>query len=203
LILKILFIFRRAKIRYFYDTHFILAFFITCPIRLFVSSPANRIFATRNSLKMYSKEELIQLKKDFWEGFGIFCENLPQFKHKKRHWILYNTKIKGLEMKFDATREGAFVILEFNHPNEAERLEMIAMLEKYKNIFDSFFPNAVWEILYVKPCGTSVSRVYKQKKGMDIYRREQWAEFYPFLSKEMGRLEEAFTELKELFKEIS
>jgi hypothetical protein len=150
---------------------------------------------------MYSQDELKQLKKDFWEGFGLFCENLPRFKYKKRGWILYNTKIKGVEMKFDALREGAFVILELNHPNETKRLEMLTLLEEYKAVFDSCFPDATWEILFVKPCGTPVSRIYKQKKEVDIYRREQWQEFYPFLSREMSRLEKAFNELKELLRE--
>ena len=150
---------------------------------------------------MYSKDELKQLKKDFWEGFGLFCENLPRFKYKKRRWILYNTKIKGVEMKFDASREGAFVILELNHANETKRLEMLALLEKYKTIFDSFFPDAKWEIFFIKPCGTAVSRIYKQKKDLDIHRREQWAEFYPFLSHKMSQLEKAFNELKDLLRE--
>jgi len=149
---------------------------------------------------MYSKDELKQLKKEFWEGFGQFCENLPRFKYKKKRWILYNTKIKGVEMKFDASREGAFVILELNHPNEGKRLEMLTLLEKYKPIVDSYFPDATWEILFVKPCGTSVSRIYKQKSGLDIHCREQWQEFYPFLSREMSMLEKAFNELRELLE---
>jgi hypothetical protein len=150
---------------------------------------------------MYSKDELKQLKKDFWEGFGLFCENLPRFKYKKRRWILYNTKIKGVEMKFDASREGAFVILELNHPHEAKRLEMLTLLERYKAVFDTCFSDATWEILFVKPCGTPVSRIYKQKKNIDIYRKEQWPEFYPFLSREMSQLEKVFNELKELLRE--
>ena len=150
---------------------------------------------------MYSRDELKQLKKEFWEGFGQFCENLPRFKYKKKRWILYNTKIKGVEMKFDASREGAFVILELNHPNEGKRLEMLTLLEKHKSIVDSYFPDATWEILFIKPCGTPVSRIYKQKSGLDIHRREQWAEFYPFLSREMSMLEKVFNELKELMHE--
>jgi hypothetical protein len=104
-------------------------------------------------------------------------------------------------MKFDASREGAFVILELNHSNETKRLEMLTLLEEYKAVFDSYFPDAVWEILFVKPCGTPVSRIYKQKKEVDIYRREQWQEFYSFLSREMNQLEKAFNELKELLRE--
>jgi hypothetical protein len=152
---------------------------------------------------MYSKEELKQLNKDFWEGFGLFCENLPRFKYRKKRWVLYNTKIKGVEMKFDATREGAFVILEFNHPNENKRLEMMTLMEQYKVIFESYFPDATWEILYTKVCGTPVSRIYKHRADLNIHRKEQWGEFFRFLSTEMNQLEKAFNELKEFLRDIA
>ena len=64
---------------------------------------------------MYTREELRQLKKEFWEGFGLFCSEVPALKRRKSKFMLYNTKMKGVELKFDATREGAFVILEINH----------------------------------------------------------------------------------------
>jgi hypothetical protein len=152
---------------------------------------------------VYSREEIKQLKKDFWEGFGSFCENLPRFKYRNKRWILYNTKIKGVEMKFDATTEGAYVILEFNHPDETKRLEMLTLIEQYRVVFDSHFPDAIWEILYIKPCGTPVSRIYKHHPGLNIHRKEQWGEFFRFLSVEMNQLEKAFEELKEFLRDIS
>ncbi len=152
---------------------------------------------------MYSIEEEKALKKEFWGGFSAFCETLPRFKYRKKKWILYHTKIKGVEMKFDATRDGAYVIFELNHPNEDVRLEMLALMERCKNAFvDKYFPDAIWEILYIKPCGTPVSRIYKHKEGLDIHTREQWPEFYPFLSKEMNQLEKMFNEMKDVLEEI-
>ena len=150
---------------------------------------------------MYTREEVKQLKRDFWTGFDTFCEQLPRFKYRKQKWILYNTKIKGVELKFDANREGAYVILEFNHPNEEKRLQMMATLEKYRMVFDQYFGNAIWELVHEKPCGTIVSRIYKFQGGLDIHRREQWNDFYPFLSKEMCHLERAFKETKDLLED--
>lgn len=150
---------------------------------------------------MYSREEMKQLKRNFWGGFDAFCENLPRFKYRKKKWILYNTKIKGIEMKFDATREGAFVILELNHPREERRLELLEILERYKVIVEENFANATWELLYEKPCGTVVSRIYKEKRGIDIHRQEDWPEFYKFMSYEMNKLEKVFNELREMLQE--
>ena len=77
---------------------------------------------------MYSKDELKSLKIEFWESFAAYCEVQPYLKGRKKIWTLYNTKVKGVELKFDANRKGAYVILEVNHRSEDERLEMFERL---------------------------------------------------------------------------
>ena len=63
---------------------------------------------------MYSKEELKNLN---WSlgSFAAFCEVQPYLAGRKKIWTLYDTKVKGVELKFDANRQGAYVILEVNH----------------------------------------------------------------------------------------
>jgi hypothetical protein len=122
-------------------------------------------------------------------------------KYRKKKWILYNTKIKGIELKFDATRDGAYVIMEFNHRSLSRRRQMFEIMEKYRVVFDKYFADAIWQADYEKPCGTIVSRIYRHMGGLDIHKREQWPDFYPFLSKEMVHLERGFSEMKDLFEE--
>jgi len=148
---------------------------------------------------MYSKEELKLLKKEFWEGFGTFCNIIPSLKNKKTKFILYNTKIKGVELKFDASRDGAFVILEINHSNFEKRVELYEKFEQCKIIIEKQFTNElIWEFSYIRECGTEVSRIYLQKTGIDIHRRSQWIEFYVFMYEEMQKLEQAFKKVKDL-----
>ena len=49
---------------------------------------------------MYSKEELKQLKKEFWEGFGTYCSMLPAMKRRKSKFMLYNTKM-GRALRYE------------------------------------------------------------------------------------------------------
>lgn len=150
---------------------------------------------------MYSKDELKQLKKEFWEGFGIYCSHIPAMKKRKSKFMLYNTKMKGVEMKFDATREGALVILEINHPDEARRLELYEKFEQYKIIMEKDFVNGlIWDFAYVRESGEEVCRIYTSKTGIDIHRRIQWMEFYKFMSEEMLKLERAFRMVKEVIE---
>jgi len=150
---------------------------------------------------MYSREEVKILKRNFWTGFDAFCAELPRFKIRKRKWILYNTKIKGVELKFDAARDGAYVIFELNHPKTSKRLEMFELMKKYKVVVDQFFADAEWQEQFEKPCGTLVSRIYRHLGGLDIHRQEQWPEFYPFLSREMCHCERMFKEMRELLQD--
>ncbi|MBO7506140.1 MAG: DUF4268 domain-containing protein [Paludibacteraceae bacterium] len=150
---------------------------------------------------MYTREEVKILKRDFWTGFDAFCAELPRFKIRKRKWILYNTKIKGVELKFDAARDGAYVIFELNHPKLSKRLEMFELMKRYKVVVDQYFADAEWQEQFEKPCGTMVSRIYRHLGGLDIHRREQWPEFYPFLSREMCHCERMFKEMRELLQD--
>lgn len=109
---------------------------------------------------MYSKDELRNLKTEFWESFAAFCEVQPYLRRRRKMWTLYNTKVKGVELKFDATREGAFVILEVNHRNETERLEMFERLTWYKETLEKNFPDGlIWDICYIRETGKQVVRI--------------------------------------------
>jgi hypothetical protein len=148
---------------------------------------------------MYTKDELKQLKKEFWEGFGLYCSNIPALEKRKSKFMLYNTKIRGVELKFDANRDGAFVILEINHSNATKRFELYEKFELYKSIIEEpFHEGLIWDFAYIRECGTEVCRIYTQKFGIDIHKRIQWNEFYQFMSSEMLKLEKGFKIVKEI-----
>lgn len=113
--------------------------------------------------------------------------------------MLYNTKMKGVELKFDANREGAFVILELNHPDENERISKYEQFERYKILIEEEFSEGlIWDFAYQLDTGNEVSRIYSQKNGLDIHRRIQWMDFYRFMATEMLKLERAFKIIKDV-----
>lgn len=149
---------------------------------------------------MYKRDELKTLKKEFWIEFANYCDTLST-QHKHTAFILYNTKIKGVELKFDATREGAFVILEINLSDEQKRLEKFEQLQACRSFFAAEFGDAlIWEPTFTRPCGTVVSRIYSHKSNIDIHRREQWAAFHHFLATEMIKMECVFNEIREIIE---
>ncbi len=144
---------------------------------------------------MYSRDELKQLKKDFWGRFGEYTAlALPG----KKKFMLYNTKLKGTELKFDATRDGAYVILEINHKVREERERLYNHFVQYRVLMEASFPDGlVWAPEYERESGQQVSRIYTYKSGIDIHRQHQWEEFYDFMLSEMLKLEDAFIDVKD------
>lgn len=151
---------------------------------------------------MYSKDELKSLKLEFWESFASFCEVQPYLKDRKKVWTLYNTKVKGVEMKFDVTRSGAYVILEVNHRQEDLRLEMFERLTWYKDTLEQDFAEPLtWDICFTRETGKEVARIYISKEGIDFHRREHWGEFFTFMASQMYLLERNFMSIAEYLRE--
>lgn len=142
------------------------------------------------------------LKREFWESFAAYCEVQPYLRRRRKIWTLYNTKVKCVELKFDANRDGAYVILEVNHRNEADRLEMFERLTWYKEILEKDFPDGlIWDICYIRENGEQVARIYVAKEGIDIHRREHWGEFFTFMARQMYLLERNFMGIAEYLRE--
>lgn len=152
---------------------------------------------------MYSREELKQLKIDFWQMFGKRCDVHPELKFRKRKWMLHKTKIKGVALRFDVGRKDAKVILELGNRNEKLRLKAYEILEKYKVIIEEGFENGLnWEFFHEREdSGAEVCRIYTQLNNVDFHRQNQWPDIFNFYIENMLKLEYNFLQIRDLLLE--
>lgn len=152
---------------------------------------------------MYSREELKQLKIDFWQMFGKRCDLHPELKFRKRKWMLHKTKIKGVALRFDVGRKDAKVILELGNRNEKLRLKAYEILEKYKVIIEEGFENGLnWEFFHEREdSGAEVCRIYTQLNNVDFHRQNQWPDIFNFYIENMLKLEYNFLQIRDLLLE--
>lgn len=150
---------------------------------------------------MYSKDEAKQLRKNFWDDFGYYSRRLPELKGQNKKWMLYNTKIKHVELKFEVERKHIQVILEVNHRSETQRLDVFGQLEQYKSIIEEIYGGSlIWDFVYTLPENKDVCRIYCETTEYDFHKQEQWPAIFRYLSTNMLRLEEAFVEIKDLIR---
>jgi hypothetical protein len=147
---------------------------------------------------MYNREEAKQIRKEFWVLFAKRCEIVPELKSKKKKWMLYDTKIPGLDLKFEIDRHSATVMIELNHRNEDKRLALFEKLQKYKPLLEEGFDDGLnWSFLYTRENGEEVCRIFVEQSGFDVHNRNQWPDIYNFFIRNMLTLENNFRNIKE------
>jgi hypothetical protein len=150
---------------------------------------------------MYSKDEAKLLRKEFWIVFARRCEIVPELKCKKKKWILYDTGLSGIDLKFEVTRSEALVMIEINSKQESRRLEIFETMQKYRMLLEEGFAEPlVWDFCFVRESGQEVCRIYTSLPNADFHRQNQWPEIFNFLIDNMLVLENNLMEIKDVLE---
>jgi len=148
---------------------------------------------------MYSKDEAKLLRKEFWIVFARRCEIVPELRHKKKKWVLYDTGLNGIDLKFDVSRTEALVMIEINSRQESRRLEIFETLQKYQKFLEEGFAEPLeWDICFVRESGQEVCRIYTSLPNVDFQRQNQWPDIFNFMIDNMMLLENNLMEIKDL-----
>ncbi len=143
---------------------------------------------------MFSKEESRKLRELFWTSYG---------KSFPRKWLLYNTKIKHVALKFYADRKTALVCIDIDHDDEYERLVQFEKFESLKTILETeYIPDIIFDDnYYLEKSGKNICRIYvKHQDKFSIHNKNTWRLAYEFFNKHMDLLESFFLEYKDFIK---
>jgi len=150
---------------------------------------------------MYSKDEAKLLRKEFWIVFARRCEIVPELRHKKKKWLLYDTGLTGIDLKFDVTRTEALVMIEVNSRQESRRLEIFEILQKYRKFLEEGFAEPLeWDICFVRESGQEVCRIFTSLPNVDFHRQNQWPDIFNFMIDNMLLLENNLMEIKDILE---
>ena len=147
---------------------------------------------------MYSKDEAKLLRKEFWIVFARRCEIIPELRFRKKKWVLYDTGLSGIDLKFDVTRKEAIVMIEINCREEERRLEIFETMQKYRLLLEAGFDEPlIWDFCVIRESGQEVCRIYKSLPNVDFHRQNQWPDIFNFFIDNMLILENNFMEIKD------
>ena len=139
---------------------------------------------------MFSKEESKKLRQDFWIAFG---------KSYPRKWTLYDTKIKGLALKFHFNLKNAMVSIDIEHHDLETRIILWDKLLSIQSILkNDFIPEAQFMDSFILVNRKEISRVYVEKKGVSIHNKNTWRETMEFFNKTMIQFEDFFIEYRDI-----
>lgn len=141
---------------------------------------------------MFSKEESRQLRELFWTSYG---------KSFPRKWLLYNTKIKDVSLKFQADRKTALVCIDMEHDDDIDRLICFERFQSLQNILETdYLPEVIFdEEFYLDQSKKYISRIYvKHTEKFSIHNKNTWGAAYQFFNKHMDLLEDFFVTYKDV-----
>lgn len=143
---------------------------------------------------MYSKEESLKIKKEFWVKFA---EVYP------RKWILYDTKIKDVTFKFYVDNKKAQVLLDIEPKEEEKRKIYFEKIESLKTILlEEYLPEAILERNYFLESGKVVSRIWVGKSNVSLNNKNTWKDIFDFFSDTMTQFEMFFFEHEDYIKDL-
>lgn len=143
---------------------------------------------------MFSKEEALQIKKDFWIAFA---EEYP------RKWLLYNTKIKDVTFKFYVDNKKAQVLLDIEPKDEEKRKIYYEKVESLKTILlEDYLDDVIFERNFYLETGKVISRVWVEKTGISINNKNTWPDIFDFFAEKMDAFERFFYENEDYIKDL-
>jgi hypothetical protein len=143
---------------------------------------------------MFSKEEALQIKKDFWIAFA---EAYP------RKWLLYNTKIKDVTFKFYVDNKKAQVILDIEPKDEEKRKIYYEKVESLKSILiEDYIEDVIFERNYYLENGKIISRIWVEELGISINNKNTWTTIFDFFNVNMDAFERFFYENEDYIKDL-
>ena len=150
---------------------------------------------------MFSKEEAKKLREEFWDQFKRMSSGRRARKKLPGNWMLDQTVIKALNLRFHVDREVAQVGIDLETRNMDKRIELYEKLESLKKLLEEAIESPmIWELEYIRENGKSVSRIYLQMEGVDIYKQDTWSEAHKFMYTNMMKLETFFKEYRDFIK---
>jgi hypothetical protein len=141
---------------------------------------------------MFSKEESRVLRQEFWTSFG---------KSFPRKWILYDTKLKGLSLKFHFDNKTALVALDLEDDLE-NRIKYWEKLLALKSILlDEYLPDAIFNEEYFLDNEKEISRVYVPlEQKVSIHNKNTWRDVMEFFNEKMSLFEAFFEAYKDVIE---
>lgn len=138
---------------------------------------------------MFSREESKKIRQDFWIFFG---------KRHPRKWLLYNTGIKDVALKFSFNSKQASVSIDVASSDAVLKAYYFERLVSLKTLMlEEVSPDLIFDAHYRLELGKEIGRIYISKDGVSIHNKESWPEVFEFFNTYMDKLERFYLEYKD------
>ena len=149
---------------------------------------------------MFTKEEAKENKIAFWTKLDNELSKKRNAHGSKINWLSYPTGIKNLYFRMEADEEAVRLVIDLQFPDAGIRELYFQQFQEFQKILEERFKTVIWEKDFEHWNGKQISRIYLEKGGVNINRREDWDKMHLFLKLNFVKLDAFWDEFGEVFK---
>ncbi len=145
---------------------------------------------------MYTKEERKKIRMEFWSTFKKYSK-----KHGKKKWIMQDTGINKVNLKFEFDNKKARVGYDICAYDVETRIYYYEKFESLKSILeDSLQQPLIWDLEYPVTSKKEMAKIYLEISDVNILDKNTWDIVIDFFFKNMSILEDIFVEFYDFIK---
>jgi hypothetical protein len=152
---------------------------------------------------MYSRQEASRLRQEFWTVFGQYMSPIPSAEGEKINWTNYKTGEKNIAFRMYADNKKAVIAIELTHKDRDIQQIYFEQFRQLKNLLeDAVQEEWHWHLHSFDETGKLVSRIYKEKTGINIFQKQDWPELISFFKPRIVALDEFWSSVKYAFESL-
>ncbi|MFL5789169.1 MAG: DUF4268 domain-containing protein [Flavisolibacter sp.] len=152
---------------------------------------------------MYSRHEASQLRQEFWTIFGQYMMPIVSAGGEKINWINYKTGEKDISFRMEADNKKATIAIELTHRDSGIQQLYFEQFIQLKNILhDTAGEGWTWLLHMPGENGRLISRIFCERGGVSIFKKEDWPELISFFKARIIALDEFWSSAKYAFEPL-
>lgn len=152
---------------------------------------------------MYSKQEAVQLKQEFWTAFGKYMSPVLSADGEKINWLNYKTGEKHIYFRMDADNKKASVGIEIIH-KDADLLTLyFEQFHQLKPLLKEVLGEEWnWQPQARNEIGQLISRISIAEQNVNIFNKQDWAVLISFFKPRIIALDQFWSTAKYAFESL-
>lgn len=148
---------------------------------------------------MFSKEQLKQLKTDFWQRFKTKMQNTRSSNGRKMNWLAYPSEVRDIYIRVDADAKGARLTFDIQGKDDGVRAIIWEQLGELKVVLEQEMGNSgVWIENASSMHVAQFNRIQWERTDLSFYRVEDHEEIMNFLSERLIAFDRFYQEFKDI-----
>lgn len=148
---------------------------------------------------MYSKDELKQLKTDFWNSFKTSMQKTRSASGRRINWISYPSEVKDIYIRLDTDQKGARLCFDIQGKDEGVRAIIWEQLMELKVVMEQEMgPDGVWLEQLSSPYVPEFNRIMWERTDLNFYKQEDHEEIQRFLKDRLIHFDAFYQEFKDI-----